>query len=374
MRKISMMFVLILSLLTLGQVNAQIGSLRDLAVRHEFFVGAVVQSGLIDNELYSTTLATEFNLLAISDEFTFSNIQPTPDEFNFAVVDRLVAFGEVQRQVIRGRVLISANSLPEWVTPDGAAAVLENYIRTVVGRYAGRVDVWDVASQALSEDGRTLRQNPWQQALGDDYVASVFRWAHEADPNARLYYSDYLIADTGVKADAIYNFVNGMVANGVPVSGVALELAIQMDEYPAHPAPALLWQEMDRYGALGLQVDIVNLAVQLRNDEGLIELQQPDLKPGQEPLSDSQLLNLKLGDQYRVIHEIAGACFLSPYCNTLVMSSVDDASSPFNSAAVRRDQDFEMPVLFDVYFERKPAFWGIWGWLEGTPGRGAVSG
>ena len=73
---------------------------------------------------------------------------------------------------------------------DALLARMKDHIQTVVGRYKGRIKGWDVVNEALNEDG-TLRESPWMQIIGPDYIAKAFQYAHEADPAAELYYNDY---------------------------------------------------------------------------------------------------------------------------------------------------------------------------------------
>ena len=58
---------------------------------------------------------------------------------------------------------------------------MHEHIATVVGRYKGRIQSWDVVNEALNEDG-TLRPSMWEKIIGDDYIAKAFEYAHEADP------------------------------------------------------------------------------------------------------------------------------------------------------------------------------------------------
>ena len=46
---------------------------------------------------------------------------------------------------------------------------MREHIFTVVGRYRGRIQGWDVVNEALNEDG-TLRNSPWRKIIGDDYI------------------------------------------------------------------------------------------------------------------------------------------------------------------------------------------------------------
>jgi endo-1,4-beta-xylanase len=79
------------------------------------------------------------------------------------------------------------------------------HIRTVVGRYKGRIHGWDVVNEAIDEDG-SMRKSPWQVGIGDDYVASAFEFAHEADSDAELYYNDFNLEKPAKRAGVIKPF------------------------------------------------------------------------------------------------------------------------------------------------------------------------
>ena len=70
---------------------------------------------------------------------------------------------------------------------------MRDHIHTVVGRYKGKIKVWDVVNEALADGGGTniLRSSPWSQIIGPDFIAKAFEYAHEADPDAILRYNDY---------------------------------------------------------------------------------------------------------------------------------------------------------------------------------------
>ena len=104
---------------------------------------------------------------------------------------------------------------------------MRDHIRKVVGRYKGRINGWDVVNEALNEDG-TLRQSLWMKIIGDDYIEKAFRYAHEADPQAQLYYNDYSLENEAKRKGAL-ELVRKLKAKGVPITGVGLQDHVNMD-------------------------------------------------------------------------------------------------------------------------------------------------
>ena len=79
--------------------------------------------------------------------------------------------------------------------------MLHDHIRTVVGHYRGKVAQWDVVNEAIDDQGQ-LRDSVWMRVIGPDYIDLAFRWAHEADPDAKLFYNDYDLEFPGAEGDA----------------------------------------------------------------------------------------------------------------------------------------------------------------------------
>ena len=131
---------------------------------------------------------------------------------------------------IVGHYLVWHNQVPAWVFRDDKGNFVDretlltrmhDHIQTVVGRYKGRIQSWDVVNEALNEDG-TLRQSPWLKIIGEDYIEKAFQYAHEADPQAQLTYNDYSLENEAKRNGAIA-LVKKLQAEGVPVTSVGLQ-------------------------------------------------------------------------------------------------------------------------------------------------------
>ena len=159
-------------------------------------IGAAVDVEVLNKDpAYARLLAREFNVVTPENALKFSVVQPERGRFDFSQADALVAFAEAHGMQVHGHVLVWHGQLPEWLargsfTRDELGAILRAHIQTLVGRYRGRIAWWDVAAEAVDEAGRP-RETFWSRGLGPDYLERAFRWAHEADPNARLLYNDY---------------------------------------------------------------------------------------------------------------------------------------------------------------------------------------
>jgi endo-1,4-beta-xylanase len=153
---------------------------------------------------------------------------------------------------------------PKWVFEDkngnqvSREVLLERmreHIRKVVGRYKGRINGWDVVNEALNEDG-TLRPSLWMKIVGDDYIEKAFRYAHEADPKAELYYNDYSLESEAKRKGAL-ELVRKLKAKNVPITGVGLQDHVHMDWPTADQIDATITE----FGKLGVKVMITELDV-----------------------------------------------------------------------------------------------------------------
>ena len=184
-------------------LTAQTVALKDIVPRGWLIGAAINQNQSDGRDTVAVDLITrQFNTISPENLLKFQSLHPEPDRFTFDAADRYVAFGRDRRMAVIGHNLVWHSQTPRWVWdgPGGALADratmlarMRTHIMTVVGRYKDRIRGWDVVNEALNEDG-TLRDSPWRRGIGDDYIARAFEFAHEADPNAELYYNDYNLA------------------------------------------------------------------------------------------------------------------------------------------------------------------------------------
>ncbi|HSM83711.1 MAG TPA: endo-1,4-beta-xylanase [Nodosilinea sp.] len=238
-------------------------TLATAAANHRLWIGTAVNHNALDRDPhYRHCLAQEFNLVTAENAMKLHRLQPRPHEFDFTQADRLMAFAAEHQLAVRGHTLVWHEALPDWLndgdwTRDQLIALLEHHIKTLVGRYRGQIVAWDVVNEAIADDG-TLRDSFWLRGIGPDYIAMAFRWAHEADPSAQLFYNDYGGEGLNPKADAIYELVRSLQAEGVPIHGVGLQMHVVASAAPRPPEVAA---NMARLADLGLAVQITEMDV-----------------------------------------------------------------------------------------------------------------
>jgi endo-1,4-beta-xylanase len=202
--------------------------LKEVAPRG-FLIGAAVNMKLVDGQdaVGATIVARHFNSITDENVLKPGPIHPAPERYNFEPGDRYVAWGQAHGMFVVGHCLVWHHQTPGWffAGKDGAKLDRETallrmkaHIDTVVGRYRGKVGGWDVVNEAFEDDG-TWRKTPWFEAIGEDFVAKAFEYAHAADPEAELYYNDYNLWKPE-KCAAAVRLVKDLEARGLRVDAI----------------------------------------------------------------------------------------------------------------------------------------------------------
>ncbi len=118
-----------------------------------------------------------------------------------------------------------------------------------------KIGYWEVVSNALVHEAGewTLRNSPWREQIGSDYISQLFQIAHTANPEANLYYADNGAALPG-KAEAVYNLISQLQTDNVPIDGIVFTIS-------NNPSHMELVQVLDLYTSLNLQISIKELTL-----------------------------------------------------------------------------------------------------------------
>jgi endo-1,4-beta-xylanase len=217
---------------------------------------------------YRRILAAEFNSVTPENQLKWEFVHPQPGEYNFTApdgADAIVRFARWHRQHVRGHTLVWHSQNPAWLeqgnfTPSQLRRILRDHIFTVVGRYKGRIQQWDVANEIFDDQGNLrLQENIWLRELGPGIIADAFRWAHRADPKAKLFFNDYGVESINAKSNAYYQLIQQLLAQGVPVHGFAPQGHLSIE----YPFPGDLEANLQRFDDLGLATAITEIDVRM---------------------------------------------------------------------------------------------------------------
>lgn len=210
------------------------------AFNDNFYIGAALNLNQIyeKDSLAVRVVKLHYNSIVAENCMKSEEIQPTEGEFFFDHADRFVAFGEKNNMHMIGHTLIWHSQAPDWffvddngkdVSREVLVERMRTHISTVVKRYKGAIKGWDVLNEAILDDG-SLRNSKFLQIIGEDYIKLAFQFAHEADPEAELYYNDYNEWHAG-KRDAIVGMVKSLKDEGIRIDGVGMQAHMGL-EYP----------------------------------------------------------------------------------------------------------------------------------------------
>jgi endo-1,4-beta-xylanase len=217
------------------------------------------------DQQYRDVLAAEFSSVSPENQAKWEFIHPQRDQYRFAEMDAIVEFAQQNGQVVRGHTLFWHSQNPAWLeqgkfSKDELRSILKDHITTVVGRYAGKIQQWDVANEIFNDNG-TLRttDNIWIRELGPEIIADAFRWTHEADPKAKLFFNDYGVESINPKSTAYVGLISKLLSQGVKVDGFAVQGHLSTQ----YGFPGDLQANLQRFDDLGLETAVTEIDVRM---------------------------------------------------------------------------------------------------------------
>jgi len=319
-------------------------TLRDATAHSGVLIGTAVRPQRLSEPAYAATLSREFNLLELEDAMKWEIVHPAQDQFDFAQADQAAGFAAEHGMKLRGHTLVWHHQLPPWLTerrrsPDELALVLKTHIQTVAGHFRGKLFAWDVVNEAFAEDGTgSVKSTIWYDqpgigfaGQGTAYIEQCFRWAHEADPQALLFYNDAEAEAINPKSDAIYAMVSDFKRRGVPIDGVGLQMHITK----LHADTVSIAQNIERLTALGLQVHITEMDVAVSID------------------ADGNATTEDLQRQADIYRDLAAACLRYSGCTAIQTWGFTDKYSWIGSHSGHKQG---AALLFDQHYRPKPAY------------------
>jgi endo-1,4-beta-xylanase len=276
-RTITMVCLMVLGMGVVSCLAGQgVPALKDV-FKADFLIGGALNRPLVTGrDPNSAAIAAKhFNTATPENDLKWQLVHPQPDQYNWEPGDNFVAFCEKNQMVPIGHTLVWHAQTPRWVfqddagnplTRDALLARMKDHITTVVGHYKGRVKGWDVVNEALDDSG-TMRNTQWLRIIGEgapdkkyDHIENAFRFAHEADPEAELYYNDYNLETSKAKCDGAAAIVKYLKSKGVRIDGVGIQLHGGLDR----PKPESLDYAITTLAATGVKVMVTELDLATR--------------------------------------------------------------------------------------------------------------
>lgn len=355
MRKsVTIRFVLfLLCCPAIARVAAQQGikGLKDY-YKNYFPIGVAVSPHALQTD-EAALILQQFNSITPENAMKMGPVHPAEKIYYWKDADSIVAFAQRHHLRIRGHNLCWHNQAPRWFFTDSSGKTvskevllqrLKEHITTVVSRYKGKIYAWDVVNEVISDKpDEYFRPSKFYEICGEEFVAKAFQYAHEADPNAILFYNDYNEINP-VKREKIFRLVKSLKEAGIPIGGLGLQAHWAVNE----PSRAQLDSTLQRFSQLGVTLQITELDVSVYPKEHVArEWRAADADTAFTPAKEAQQAALyrmcfELFRQYRNV--ISGVTFWN----------ISDRGSWLDNFPVKGRKDY--PLLFDKNLKPKKAF------------------
>jgi endo-1,4-beta-xylanase len=191
--------------------------------------------------------------------------RPSATTFDFGETDRMVKFASDHKMLVRGHPLVWYDSPATWmketINSKNARQILTNHIKTVVGRYAGKMHSWDVVNEAIElKDGQSaLRKDIWSESIGPEYIELSFRTAAQADPKALLVYNETDLEYSEAHQVAVLTLLEKLKSNGTPLHALGIQSHLEGGRTDFNPQK--FREFIKNVSNLGLKVMITELDV-----------------------------------------------------------------------------------------------------------------
>ncbi|MTI59693.1 MAG: 1,4-beta-xylanase [Firmicutes bacterium] len=330
------------------EIQEDLQSVTEL-YKGDFLIGAAVEPYQLSGE-HAKLLKKHYNSLTAENVMKPQSLQPEEDKFTFQEADRIVDFAQKNGLQVRGHTLLWHQQSPDWFFEDsGGGKVsrikllrrLKRHIQTVVNRYKGKIYAWDVVNEVIdpsSKETNGLRNNKWYQFLGEDYIAKAFEYAHEADPEAKLFINDYNLASNPGKRDLMYNLVKRLKEKGVPIDGIGMQMHVNVYD----PRIAEVEKAIKKFASLGVEVQITELDMSVY------------MKKSQSYNEKPEDILIKQGHRYKELFEL-----FKKYSNVITSVTFWGMADDHTWLTTWPVQRNNWPLLFDKGLKAKYAYWGL---------------
>ena len=257
-------------LLATGSTTTWAQGLKDV-YKDYFMIGVAVNQRNVTNAEQAALVKKEFSSMTAENDMKPEPTEPREGEFNWENADRIANFARENGIKLRGHCLMWHSQIGRWMTAEGTTKEqfyerMKNHIQAIVTRYKDVVYAWDVVNEAISDDANATdpyRQSAMYRLCGDEFIEKAFQFAHEADPNALLFYNDYSTVDPH-KRDRIYNMVKKMKAKGIPIDGIGMQAHYNI----YYPTEARLDSAITMFKSIVKHIHITEFDIRVNEEMG----------------------------------------------------------------------------------------------------------
>jgi endo-1,4-beta-xylanase len=275
-------------------------------LNHEFWFGCAISNRLADGSLsaddqrqYCEKFLENFNSAVTENAVKWGNMERRKGQVDYSIVDGILRWTEENNIPLRGHNLFWG--IPRFVQPwvkelDDAALsqTLENRAETITERYRGRFAEYDLNNEMI-------HGNYYEDRLGPEITKRMAQWAHQGDPDAKLWVNDYDIL-TGNQLSKYMAHIRGLLAQGVPIAGIGVQGHLHPETFDR----VQLRNALDSLAVFNLPVRITEFNIPGQRSK-YYENRTLELTPEEEKSKAAELV-----DYYRI-------CFAHPAVEGILM-------------------------------------------------------
>jgi len=235
------------------------------AYKDDFLIGAALGVSIIkqqDPKLVAL-INKDFNSITPENCQKWGEIRNEDGSWKWQDSDAIVDFAGKHNLHMVGHTLGWHSQIPEsvfknkdgsYISKDALAKKQQEHITTLVDRYKGKIDAWDVVNEAMGDDNK-MRPSHWYNIMGDDFLVNAFNLAHETDPKAHLMYNDYNNEQEG-KRNATIEMLKRLQKRNAPIHGLGMQAHVGIASDMKNFEDSII-----AYSKLGLRIHLTELDI-----------------------------------------------------------------------------------------------------------------
>jgi GH35 family endo-1,4-beta-xylanase len=273
---------------------------------HEFWFGCAISSNLAggrwseeDLKNYKEFFLKNFNSAVTENAVKWASMEPQKGQVNYQVVDAILGWTEQSNIPLRGHNLFWG--IEKFVQPwlmelsdEELLSTIENRAETITKRYKGRFAEYDLNNEMI-------HGNYYEDRLGPDITKRMAEWAHNGDPDAKLWLNDYDIL-TGNRLADYMSHIRSLLGQGVPIAGIGVQGHLHAESFDRYE----LRRALDSLAVFGLPIRITEFNIPGQRSKYYKENIRT-MTPGEEAQKARDLV-----DYYRI-------CFAHPAVTGILM-------------------------------------------------------
>ncbi|KAK7410112.1 hypothetical protein VNO78_00647 [Psophocarpus tetragonolobus] len=243
----------------------EIGNLGTLVrvrqIQNDFPIGSCISRSNIDNEDFVDFFVKHFNWAVFGNELKWYWTEPQQGKLNYKDADEMLDLCQKNKIETRGHCIFWEvdSTVQQWIkslNKTDLMAAVQTRLNDLLTRYKGKFRHYDVNNEML-------HGSFYQDRLGKDIRANMFKTAHQLDPSAALFVNDYHVedgCDTRSSPDKYIQHILDLQGQGAPVGGIGIQAHIDS------PVGPIVCSALDKMGTLGIPIWFTELDVSSTNE------------------------------------------------------------------------------------------------------------